>query len=119
MGFRGVHIYNVHVHVHVVYSVILIYSKSVPYLYNAYMYMYYLDSKKVKRLHMYFSEAVIIMALTSSHRRLYQHTIYFGTADRRASKRALRFLCYLAGALSTCHTLFGFLPNTFIQDLFV
>ena len=41
--------------------------------------------------------------LTSSHRRPYKHAISFGTADRRASKCALRFLCVLAGALSTRH----------------
>ena len=39
--------------------------------------------------------------LTSSHWRPYKHAI--GTADQRASKRAFRFLCVLAGALSTRH----------------
>ena len=43
------------------------------------------------------------ICLTSLHRRLYKHAICFWTADRRASERAFRFLCVLAGALSTCH----------------
>ena len=98
-----------------------------------------------------------IASLTSSHRRPYKHVITFGTADRRASKHAFRFLCVLAGALLTRHTcraivaldlytrnhflesvgsrfggpdkrhcqqwtsqlLCGFLPNPFIQDLFL
>ena len=41
--------------------------------------------------------------LTSSHRRPYKHAISFGTADRRVSKRAFRFVYVLAGALSTRH----------------
>ena len=41
--------------------------------------------------------------LTSSHWRPYKHAIYFGTSDRRVSKCGFRFLCVLAGALSTYH----------------
>ena len=41
--------------------------------------------------------------LTSSHRRPYKHKIVLGTADRRPSKGAFRFLWVLAGALSTRH----------------
>ena len=89
--------------------------------------------------------------LTSSHRRPYKHKFLVGTADRRVSKCAFRYLCVLAGSLvntspvacwriytqvipwghgsvapdkSHCQqwtsSLFGgFLPNPFIQDLFL
>ena len=86
-----------------------------------------------------------ICCLTSSHRRPYKHAIIFGTADRRASKRAFRFLCGPMFGLTCIHAIIslspwghgseapdkkhckqwtsslfcGFLPNPFIQDLFL